>query len=593
MENQDDKTKANSPLIETVRQESIQSRSENVDGTVTRAIGPTGFTYLLNSSTTLPPWWSAGRDRALSDFWKSINLLSGAMYTLTSKLTTIPFHIEPRDPAVTAHYKEAKRFERRLYESSEFGDGWGQFFSKQIQSLLGQDNGRFMEIIDMSPNKAGPIIGSAISVAHLAPNRCVRTGDPEFPVLYIDSDGARRKLHWTRVAFQSQLPSERVEMLGVGLCAVSRAASYAQNMADIALYKEEKLGSRPKRGMLLAGGGLDAESVGDAMQVTDRLSDNRGNKRYSLLPIVGSPDIEVPTLQLIELSQLPDGFNEEESTTIAMSAIALGFGIDARELWPNAQRGATRADALLSHIKQRGKGPGQILSETERMFNNWFLPPYLRMVFDYQDDAQDRQRAEIRRERSLTRKEDIANGISNERTERERMVTEGEISSAQFMQLELSDGRLPDGKPLGTLFFIEDEIYKEILTLSGVSNPLDFRANEPEKVLDAISKQIPVAYTAIARETGQSKSRRAQESLYALQWLEEQYEELLSKQKFEETQEEESMAQPSENRQGVREGADRNAEDESALNVRPDDESMLSSENDPRESKGKRWFEWR
>ena len=63
---------------------------------------------------------------------------------------------------------------------------------------------------------------------------------------------------------------------------------------------------------------------------------------------------------------LPDGFDEQTSILYGMAAIALAFGVDARELFPAMSAGATRADALLQHLKQRGKGPGQILQMTEQ-----------------------------------------------------------------------------------------------------------------------------------------------------------------------------------------------------------------------------------
>jgi len=39
-------------------------------------------------------------------------------------------------------------------------------------------------------------------------------------------------------------------------------------MLDMSQYKEEKLGSRPLRGLMVAGGGLDAEQVGLALEIT-------------------------------------------------------------------------------------------------------------------------------------------------------------------------------------------------------------------------------------------------------------------------------------------------------------------------------------
>lgn len=569
--------KASVPLVDQARQQSIQERGQKQDALITASIS-----NIFQSADTLPPWWSTARDQALSDLWKVSDLLGGAMYMMASKMSTIPFHVEARDMSITAHLQDATRYERRLNESTEWGNGWGQFFQKQVESLLGQDNGRFMEIIDLSRDKSQAVMGPAISVAHLDPSRCQRTSDPVYPVLYRRTDGKLHKLHWTRVAFDSQLPSERVEMYGVGLCAVSRSASYVRHMLDIAQYKEEKLGSRPNRAIITVGGGLDPDMVGQAFATASGLSDSKGLKRFAWMPVIGSSEIDEPTINITDLASLPDQFNEQESTEIAMAAIALAFGVDARELWPGMQAASTRADALLSHIKQRGKGPGHILQETERMFNNWFLPPYLKLVFDFQDDAQDRQKAEIRKERASTRSTDISGGVSDMRTERERMVNEGELRTAQFESMELADGRLPDGTPIQVLFFRDEPIYTELLTLSSVPDPLDFRTNNPETTLDQIAKNLSRGYELLATETRQIQKRQIQQSLAALQFIQVEYEQLALVEAARE-QAEQEMAQSGQSGQSSPD-APVNPESEEPINKRPDDEDNLSAlENSPRE----------
>lgn len=926
--------KANVPLVEQARRQSVQLRGSDQENFIASSISS-----IFQSADTLPPWWSTARDLALSELWKTSDLLGGAMYMMASKMSTIPFHVEARDMSITAHLQDADRFERRLHESSEWGTGWGQFFQKQVESLLGQDNGRFMEIIDLSRNKSQAIKGPAISVAHLDPSRCLgsdsrvrmpdgttmpiyeivntrykgsvlsvnlnngeieekkivgwhktklndrhwlrlylrhpkrnfgieeglwltndhevftrdgwqrvdslsvgdkiatetpefstrqwqifvgtmlgdahitrpqqkgywsrlslahstkqhdwlrlkkrafsgfywqkerqnknsiavetsatpnfiyhretwypngkkivprelvqrfssesmfatwfmddgnlthngairlytnsfskedvlwlvnlltkrgykslcrsqknakgesqyyiyitvegakkffadisryippvmrykvpdgnydeydsslwdietaerfydeiayleegdnaeqtatycidvednhnflagnivvhncmRTSNPRFPVLYRRTDGELRKLHWTRVTFEAQLPSERVDMFGVGLCGVSRSSSYARHMLDIAQYKEEKLGSRPHRGIITVGGGLDPEMVGAAFAVAGGLGDSHGLKRFAWMPVIGNRDIEEPTITLTSLSSLPDQFNEQESTEIAMAAIALAFGVDARELWPGMQAASTRADALLSHIKQRGKGPGHILQETERMFNYWYLPSYLKLVFDFQDDAQDRQKAEIRHERSITRKTDIEDGISDTRTERERMVKEGELTTAQFETIELADGRMPDGTPIEVLFHRDDSIYMELLTLTGAPDPLNFRANTPDTTLDQIDQNLSHAFELLATESRQIQKRQILQSIAALQFIQEEYEQLaLIEQQIEQ---QEQLALESGTASGGASGPQSNPESEEPINKRPDDENNLATvENSPREFK--------
>jgi len=84
------------------------------------------------------------------------------------------------------------------------------------------------------------------------------------------------------------------------------------------------------------------------------------------------------------------------------------------------------------------------------------LPPYLRMVFDFQDDELDRMRAEIKEIRSERHDRDVANGIITIRTAREQMLSDGDVTESQFQDMELNDGRTPDGLNVLDLFYQED-----------------------------------------------------------------------------------------------------------------------------------------
>ena len=235
-----------------------------------------------------------------------------------------------------------------------------------------------------------------------------RTGDPEFPVIYQDISGRRYRMHYTRVMHASQMTSPIAEMYGVGFCAVSRCINVAQNLLDILTFKQEKLGSRPHRGVIITRGGLSPKDMADAFAQAAYDNDSAQLSRYARIVVVGDSTIEEADAKMLDLAELPEGFDERDSITLGMATIALALGMDARELFPGMTAGATRADALLQHLKQRGKGPGQILEMTERLFNHKFLPNHLRLVFDFQDDAEDRQIAEIKRIRAEYRNLEMA-----------------------------------------------------------------------------------------------------------------------------------------------------------------------------------------
>jgi len=226
--------------------------------------------------------------------------------------------------------------------------------------------------------------------------------------------------------------------------------------------------------------------------------------------------------KVIELSTLPDGFDEVTSITMGMATIALAFGVDARELFPSMTAGATRADALLQHLKQRGKGPGQILQLTEQLFNYKFLPPHLKFTFDFQDDAQDRQVAEIRKIRADRRVQDTASGSLSKRIQREGMYQDGDVDESQFERMELEEGRLADGSPVIGLFYKNNSETSRYLDI-GVEDPLDLDKNNPETMLKTISQAKRESLAGWTNAASQNGRWTAMKAYYALVYLEKYY----------------------------------------------------------------------
>lgn len=433
-------------LENSIQQSRRDNFSSGTDANVLLLLG--------RSSEVIPQWWSRGRDMELRRFWKKSDHLSGAMYAMTAKMTTIPFKIVARDMSIKSHVEQAEIMTEMIYQSAEFGEGWNTFYSKWVEDLIGQDNGAFAEIIGAGA-KDGILEGLPLSVAHLDSSLCQRTGDPEFPVVYNDA-GRSYKLHYTRVMFSSLMPSSNVRMNGVGFCCCSRAVYSAQNLVDIAMYKQEKMGSRPNRQLIVTSGGLDPEDLGKAIQAANRTMDLGGLSRFSKTIAIGHRMYPNAKLDVIDLSKAPDGYDEMDSTVLGMAAIALAFGVDARELFPLMMDSASKSDAVISHIKQRGKAPGQIISITENKMDKYLLPPYLKTMFDYQDDAQDRQIADIQGTRSVTRERNLKNRATTLRIERESMLENRELTKSQFEALELEDGRLDDGSSIEVLYFSKD-----------------------------------------------------------------------------------------------------------------------------------------
>jgi len=494
--------------LTSLKRETIQSQVRREESS-----GLTLMLWLASGEGLVSPWWSVQRDRELRGFWRKPDQLAGAVYTLESRLSTIPVNIRPLDSTVRSSAAQAEKFQYMLDNLTEFGQGWDTFISKWVEDLLTQDNGAFCEIIgDGDP--LGPVLGMPYGIASLDSARCQRTPDPEFPVIYQDISGSRYKLHYTRVAFAALQPSPAAEMLGVGYCAVSRCLNTAQHLLDILVYKQEKLGSRPHRNIIITKGGLDPSDVTAAFQLGEEKMDNQALTRYSKSIVIGNSNLPEAALETVDLATLPDGFDEETSTTLGMAAIALAFGVDARELWPSMSTGATRADALVSHLKARMKGIGQLIQITERALGPKLLPPTLSMIFDYQDDAQDHEVANIRKVRSERHATDLTSGVVDVRTARVQMLNDGDLTQGEFDEVELADGRLPDGASVLTLFYTPD--FDGLLDL-GVPDPVSAAGPELKPL---IAEKRAELLRAVGRASQYKERLLLRQALAALEALE-------------------------------------------------------------------------
>lgn len=474
---------------------------------------------LIRAGALAPNWWSKERERYLSNIWKTNNHLSIAVYNAQSKLVGIPFTVRAKNPTIPEHVEEAEELTYLLSAGSDFAKSWNVTYAKFIEDLLTQDSGAYMEIIGDGPLD-GPIQGRPLSVRHLDSYRCIRTSDPEYPVLYEHTDGRLYKFHWTRIIYMAQMPSPREEMLGTGFCAVSRSLDIAQNLYDIVTYKQERLGSRPAN-MILIGKGITGSQIMESFYVGEQISSSKGRSRYASIVAIGSenPEIAIDKLELTHM----DPFDEETSTNLGMFAISSAFGMDASELWPT-QGSKTKEESNLRKLRSRGKLPAQTTADLELQFNLKVLPPHLKMVFDFQDDAEDMEQANIRDIRGRNRERDLGSGTIDTRTARHKMAEDGDLDQNMLEYIELNDGRLLDGKDVGVLFYTEDPIYDRHLKFS--EDPLQIHTNDPIEFIKKIETNRSGLLKELASTTSESKKRKLVRASYALNWLQKEYEHL-------------------------------------------------------------------
>jgi hypothetical protein len=541
----------NEKSVEEASRQSIQSRATDESDVGIGGIGGLGgvFQYLFRAGEMISPWWSTQRDIDLRRFIKRSDHLNGSVALLTSKIVNIPLRVEPRDMSLKSHIRQADEYNQRLIEESEFGQGWVTACSKWLEDYWCTDNGGFFEVIGAG-KPDGPIKGPALGLEPLDSTRIIRKKNQEYPVAYIDEDGSQYKLHYTRVAYASDQPSAIVEMRNVGFCAVSRAINVSQHLVDISTYNQEKLGSRPPRGMLFTPG-IQADVVQAALNMASEMMNNQALRRFARIPILGGNDTN-GDVRLIDFVSLPDGFDQETSTRLGMFAIALAFGVPIRWIWPAATSGATKADAMYQHIAGLGGGVGRVLKTLSLILGGdprgpkhsvgKFLPPHLKLVFDFQDDEQDRMKADIRKTRMDTWAIALETGATTLRVTREQMLEVGDISQSQFNQMELADGRLPSGEDVLTLFYAGDDRIQELLDL-GVDDPLDVQRNDGMQMIEAIEDKQAEVRKGMSSVGSAKQKEASKQALAALGKLREAYEEVHSAQQQATDAETEEQAQ--------------------------------------------------
>ncbi len=497
--------------------EKVQSRyfSSNGHGGL---VGSPIEIALVSSGDSIPPWWTPARDKRLYELMIGSNHLSGLAYTALTKLANIPLQFLPRDRSITSQVDRAETFTAMIRGLSEGGEGMRIAMKRFILDYLVTDNGGFMEVMGDGPAD-GPIKGIPWGLKHLDSLRCRRTGDPKFPVAFLNpADGKRYKMFFSRIIYMAQQPMSLTRKNGVGLGSVSRSHLLAEVMTGQILYKMEKMGRRPGT-KLFVGDGIAAEQMIAAFMAANTLQDNLGLEHFGMNVYIGGNAVSVAAHDLNNF----DPFDEETGTLMAMYATAFCWGLKIQDIWP-VQGG--KASDQISNMQSRGRLPADFMGDLQEQLEYKLCPPFIKPVFYEQDDEQEMMQANIGDIRSRAVARTAEYQIIDAPAQRRLMMDNGEITRHEFVRQQLGDGLLEDGSPIATLFYVDDKLITDLLVLSGITNPLIFEENEPEQVIAQIHVQMTKAYEIMAGVSVPRK-RRAGEALAALEWLKGQYQHMI------------------------------------------------------------------
>jgi hypothetical protein len=370
-----------SPVVEEL---SVQKRTEDSINS-----GMFWFSRDLDGSE-ISPWWSEQRDKDLIQFTmkEGNDILQGAISSMVKKFRAMNW-------ALSGPEKTIARYQRVLAES-DFGQGWEVLIGKTVETYLRQDKGTVLELIG-SGDPSTPLVSPVLGVATLDSQFCQLTGDLTFPVIFHNAKGnTSHKIHATRMVHIVDMPSPNELMNNIGFCAVSRVIASSSVLLKLARYKNEKLDDLPEAGLLIFNNILP-DKWDDARANYQRQRRRLGQQFWANVMTFFSLDpAQAASADFINFSNLPDNFNEKESIDTYINILSLAFGVDVREFWPmSAGPLGTAQETTVQAQKAKGKGIGDIISTIERAINWSILPRSVTFAFDFQDDEEDKLRAEI------------------------------------------------------------------------------------------------------------------------------------------------------------------------------------------------------
>lgn len=391
---------------------------------------------LASAADQFEPWGRdpVRRDKQLREFWPTEPILASAVYTLAIRNAAFSWTLDGPERTVEAI--------QDMLAMADLGAGWQSFSSKLSVDVMTQDNGGFIEVIRERDEVDAPVIG----LAHLDAGRCVRTGNAETPVIYQDVPGRYHRLKRHQVVAIAELPSPVETMRGMQLCAVSRVLRAAQYLRDIGVYQREKVGGNNPNAIHIVSG-VTSKMVTDAMQTHKDTQAAKGMMRFIIPLVIGSVD---PTanvsLETINLKELPDSFDLDASMRWYINQLALGFGVDYQEFAPLPGRGiGSSTEALVLHMKSRGKGPGFWMKLLEYTFNfHGVIPQNVTFSYDEQDVEADLEEAELAKIQADTIQALILSATLDPQAGRQLLLDDGVIDEDTFDRLSETGDLTPD-----------------------------------------------------------------------------------------------------------------------------------------------------
>lgn len=378
----------------------VMKRSVTKDDSMKVQADGSGFTVLLGPASWgsflgsgllsgvagangLPPYGTKAADVILSESVMIEDMWSSAVSTAISKQTALGFEIE-----------DTTESKRRIKQAQElmlgFDGNYTTGLGKLLRDYLTTDNGGFVEVVRSSGAAGSKVIG----LMHLDSLRCYRTGDPKFPVVYVDLKGYHHVMRAEDVLMFADTPSARTQHFGMGHSAARRAFNTVLKLTAIETFVREKVSGARNLAIHIVNG-ISSDQLNQALTSGAAMQDQKGFVVYrgsTIIPMIRS---ETPSIATIPLAEIPDGFDADTERKDAYLRYANALGIFVGEIQPLSGQGlGTGTQTVVLDEAAEGRGLAAFRKQFALAITHDVMPEAVTFYFAASDQKDKRERAQ-------------------------------------------------------------------------------------------------------------------------------------------------------------------------------------------------------
>lgn len=402
------------------------------DGPVMRFMvgdGQYGSGFMNGLPPYPPPYWSFQRDDLLRSTVYFESMWASAIYIATTKIGSLAWKVVGDVPLQVRRAQE-------LLLQADSNNSWVSFISKHLRDFLLTDNGAFIEIIRASSAAGSKVLG----LMQLDSRRCMRTGDPDIPIIYRDRKGGEHEMRSHQVIAMSDMPDPAEMWYGVGLCAASRAYRAIYKLAAIENFVAEKVSGRRPLALNFVNN-VSQKQIEQVIKDAEMQAQSRGMSSYMGAVVVGMIDPGAPAgVATINLAGMPEGFDPDLERRKAYLAYANAIGLDPQDIDPEllgSKSLGTGAQSRVIDDKASGKGIIAYQKQMMHMISTWIMPERVMFYFSETDLRDQIQQANLEKARTDVQVARVQGGLITPAMATQLLVDAGDLPQ-QFVNTDLT-----------------------------------------------------------------------------------------------------------------------------------------------------------